>query len=108
VAVAVLAALGCVGYGAFAVPAWKGMFDDFGSSAVLPVWTSVALWPPFAFLLAGLSLGCLAAGLAPKNRNLVWRRSWIVAAFLLAALGIGFMAWAARLPLWQLADAVQA
>jgi len=31
-----------------------------------------------------------------------------VAAFLLAALGIGFMAWAARLPLWQLADAVQA
>lgn len=103
-----LAALGCVGYGVFEVPVWSGMFNDFGAKAALPFWTSIALWRPFAFLPAVLSLGCLAAGLLPGQRALPWRRSWIVVAFLIAVLGLGFMIWAVRLPLWQLADAVQA
>ncbi|NMB77410.1 MAG: hypothetical protein GYA21_20050 [Myxococcales bacterium] len=108
VAMAVLAAAGGAWYGLAETPVWKRMFEDFGSSATLPVWTSIALWRPFVFLIAGLSLGCLAVGLLPRQRGLIWRRGWVVAAFLVGVLGLLFMLWAVRLPIWRLADAIQA
>ncbi len=108
VTIAVLAAAGGAWYGLVEAPVWKRMFEDFGSSATLPIWTSIVLWRPFAFLIAGLSLGCLAVGLLPRQRGLTWRRGWIVAAFLVGILGLLFMLWSVRLPIWRLADAIQA
>jgi len=108
---ALLAFLGSVALvleGALWLPAWEGMFSDFGSRAVLPRLTSVVLWPPFAWLAACLPLAALGLALLPRGRGLAWRRAWIVAGFLLGLLCLGLVEWAVRLPLWQLADALSA
>jgi hypothetical protein len=108
---ALLALAGACGLlleGLFWIPSWEGMYQDFGALAVLPGFTRLALWRPFTYLAGLAVLGCLFAGLAPRGRGLGWRRAWIVGGFSVAGVALGFLEWALRLPMWQLARALEA
>jgi hypothetical protein len=106
VALAMLGASGILLEAWLWLPAWEGIFKDFGE-VHLPTLTRLVLWGPFPYLAVLPALAALGIGLAVPGRGLAWRRAWIVVAFLLAFAGVAFIEWSVRLPLLQLAASLQ-
>ncbi len=91
-----------------AVPIYRAMFADFGSTTALPTITLIVLQPTVAAVASVVVLGLLGAGLASRFA----RRRELGAALLLFAVmvpfvTIPFMLVAMYAPLWELAGNIR-
>jgi amino acid transporter len=92
---------------AFSLGGWRAMFRDFGALDELPWLTRVVLLPWVPPVLALPAIVALFMVYRTRRRK-AQRRQWIVAAMILAFLGIGLCVVAMYLPIFDLAGKIQA
>jgi hypothetical protein len=82
------------------------MFREFGSRN-LPALTQLAISIWFPVVRALPAIGAMGLGLRGSS-PIQHRRAWVVAAFLLACLGLGVCLAGAYMPIFSLAGAIKA
>jgi len=108
VAVCTLGLLAIWAFQLRAVPIYRAMFADFGSTTALPTITLIVLQPIVAAIASVVVLGLLGAGLASR----IARRRELGAALLLFAVmvpivTVPLMLVAMYAPLWELAGNIR-
>lgn len=88
------------------LPAFRGMFRDFGGS--LPAVTTLVPSPWFAPALAVAPLGLGLAAVVPPVLRLESRRRFIVAAFVADVAVIGFCIVGLYMPIFEMAGNIRA
>lgn len=84
----------------FAMPGWRTMFRDFGSRDGLPMLTRIVLVPWSIPVIASPTVASLAMALWFRNRPIRRHRS-ILAAVVLAFLGLAVCVVGTRLPIFM-------
>lgn len=88
------------------LPAFRGMFRDFGGA--LPAVTVLVLSPWFTPALAVAPLGLVLAAVVPPVLRLEVRRWLIVGAFVVVVVALGFSLYGLYAPIFELAGNIRA
>jgi len=91
----------------FAMPVWRTMFREFGSLDDLPLLTRIVLVPWSIPVITLPAVAAIAMALRALRRP-AQRRRWILAAVILACLGLAVCVVATRLPSFMVAEKIQA